>query len=437
MDKIEICNEILVSARSELFFSLRFLDIALSAFRFGPSGKTMSLGTDGEIIYYNPEHILHTYQTRAPLINRAYLHMVFHCLYRHVWKEIPQQMSHFKQKTTESSSLDQALFDLACDIAVEHLIDSLDLRSISIPFNGLRRQTYEMCYEKLQVLTAEGIFHVLKEADLTERLRTAMALEFFQDDHGFWTRENQSPQGKRGSQKWEQNSDKTQTGMETMARHASEQFGSMLQVLKVENEPRYHYKDFLKKFTVMREEMGIDDDSFDPIAYTYGLEHYGNVPLIEPLETKEAKKIEEFAVIIDTSLSTKEELVERYLQETYGILESSESFFRKINLHIIQSDLEVQSDVKVTCREEWEEYMNHFTLKGGGGTDFRPAISYVEEMVAKGEFEQLKGVLYFTDGYGEFPKKRPPFEAAFVFLEEKEGEVAVPPWAMKLVLPKL
>ena len=38
--------------------------------------------------------------------------------------------------------------------------------------------------------------------------------------------------------------------------------------------------------------------------YTYGLSVYGNLPLIEPLETRESKKIEELALVIDTSYST-------------------------------------------------------------------------------------------------------------------------------------
>ena len=45
----------------------------------------------------------------------------------------------------------------------------------------------------------------------------------------------------------------------------------------------------------------------------------------------------------------------------------------------------------------------------------------------------MKGVLYFTDGKGIYPAKRPPYETAFLFLgEEKHPDV--PAWAMKLIL---
>lgn len=49
----------------------------------------------------------------------------------------------------------------------------------------------------------------------------------------------------------------------------------------------YDYRRFLKRFTVTREEMELDLDSFDPVAYHYGLMYYGNFPFIEPPETRE------------------------------------------------------------------------------------------------------------------------------------------------------
>ena len=46
----------------------------------------------------------------------------------------------------------------------------------------------------------------------------------------------------------------------------------------------------------------------------------------------------------------------------------------------------------------------------------------------------LKGLIYFTDGYGIYPNKMPPYRTAFVFLEEDYRDVDVPPWAVRLVI---
>ena len=78
--------------------------------------------------------------------------------------------------------------------------------------------------------------------------------------------------------------------------------------------------------------------------------------------------------------------------------------------------------------------MEHLTIKGQGGTDFRPAFAYVEELLARKVFYHLKGLLYFTDGNGTFPAKMPPYETAFLFFRDNYRDVDVPPWAIKLIL---
>ena len=170
--------------------------------------------------------------------------------------------------------------------------------------------------------------------------------------------------------------------------------------------------------------------------YTYGLRLYGNLPLIEPLEYRETKRIREFAIAIDTSGSVSGELVETFVRKTYDVLMSTESFFSRINVHIIQCDQKIQEDLKITDRESFERCISGLTLRGFGGTDFRPVFSYVQDLADKGEFTDLKGLIYFTDGHGIYPERMPSFETAFVFVEEGYDPPDVPPWAIRLVLDR-
>ena len=133
-------------------------------------------------------------------------------------------------------------------------------------------------------------------------------------------------------------------------------------------------------------------------------------------------------------MSCKGELVQRFLEETYSILNESESFSRKINVHIVQCDDQIQEDVVIRSREEMKDYMEHFTIKGQGGTDFRPVFTYVEELKMKKMFFKLRGLIYFTDGYGTFPARKPEYDTAFVFMKEDYRDVDVPPWAIKLII---
>ena len=62
-------------------------------------------------------------------------------------------------------------------------------------------------------------------------------------------------------------------------------------------------------------------------------------------------------------------------------------------------------------------------------------FTLVDDLIRQHEFTNLKGLIYFTDGYGTFPAQKPDYETAFLFLEDDEyGNPEVPPWAIKLVL---
>ena len=104
------------------------------------------------------------------------------------------------------------------------------------------------------------------------------------------------------------------------SKEAGEGGETLVDQLRAQNQNRYDYKEFLRKFSVLKEEMKVDMDTFDYIFYNYGMNLYGNMPLIEPLETKEERKVEDFVIVIDTSMSCKGELVRKFLEETYSVL---------------------------------------------------------------------------------------------------------------------
>ena len=227
-----------------------------------------------------------------------------------------------------------------------------------------------------------------------------------------------------------------QTDLETFSKDQGLDGGSMMQSLRAVTREKYDYSDFLRRFAVLGEAMKINDDEFDYIFYTYGLQLYESMPLIEPLEYKEVKRIKEFVIAIDTSGSTSGALVQTFLQKTYNILCQQESFFTKINLHVIQCDAEIQEDAKITSQEEFDEYLQTMQIRGLGGTDFRPVFEYVEQLRQDREFTNLKGMIYFTDGYGTFPAQQPDYHTAFVFVDDEYNNPDVPVWAIKLVLQK-
>ncbi len=235
-------------------------------------------------------------------------------------------------------------------------------------------------------------------------------------------------------EEWEEVAKQVQMDLETFSSQFGDGAGELMDALALANRRRLSYTDFLRRFMVTSEDMKINMDEFDYIYYTYGLELYENMPLVEPLEYMDDKRIRDFVIVIDTSESVRETLVQRFVQHTFDILKSSEDFASTVNIHVIQSDSRVQSDTTITDLRDVDKLMKGFVVRGFGGTDFRPAFDHVEGLRKMGKLDDLKGIIYFTDGLGQFPEKAPDYDVAFVFLDEGELPPPVPPWAIRVLL---
>lgn len=421
-DLTAIGLEILQTARNELYLNLPYLDVALCSLDFQPGGGvTLSLATDGETLYYDGAWLSDRYLRSRVLTNRAYLHVILHCMLRHLGKK--------QGKAPE-------LWDLACDAAVESILDELNYPCLNEGTVPMKQKFWGECRREMKVLTAEGIYRHLLRRNLPPYELAQLQRVFLVDDHGLWAPEDQQDQKQqsRQDQKWQDLSEKTQTGLETVMSQQGAGGETVLEQVRVANREDVDYRAFLRRFAVPREVMAVDGDAFDYIFYTYGLQLYGNMPLVEPPETKEEKRIEDFVIAVDTSMSTSGALVREFLACTYAILRSTETFTRKVNIRILQCDDQVRADTVIHDLEELKTYMENFQLAGGSATDFRPVFAYVAQLQAQGEFTNLRGLVYFTDGMGIYPKKRPPYDTAFVLLEEPPLSVQMPPWAIRLVL---
>lgn len=410
-------------SRDRLLVNLRFLDVALSSLRFQARPGTDDVSCDvnapqAATIYYDPAVILRLYKKNPANVTRMHLHILLHCIFSHSYKY---------------DKVEQELWDVAADMAAESAAMSLKIAGLETARDTERSAVLARWKEHAGALTADRIYRKLRE----DRPGAGELLElgnlFRRDVHEGWgpaeTLEITAAQ-------WKKISERIKAELKSFSEDKSDD-KSILQNLEEATKEHYDYGDFLRKFSVSGEDMQINDDEFDYVYYTYGLSLYGNLPLVEPLEYKDVNKIKEFVVAIDTSGSCRGEVVQTFLNKTYSILKSSENFFRKVNIHIIQCDSEVRRDTKITNDEEFEVFMREGQLEGFGSTDFRPVFAYVDRAIERGEFENLKGLIYFTDGFGVFPERKPSYnyDTAFVFLEDDFEKPPTPPWAIKLVLP--
>ena len=247
--------------------------------------------------------------------------------------------------------------------------------------------------------------------------------------------ERERSEDDKAEREWEEISKEIEMNLETFSKEWGRESDSLMQHLAVANRKVYDYTEFLRKFMTINEDMLLNQDEFDYIYYTYGMELYGNMPLVEPLEYKETDRVREFVIAIDTSGSVRGDLVRRFIEHTFDILKESETYTTDVNVHIVQCDARVQSDTRIADIAEVDKLMENFVIRGFGGTDFRPVFDYVETLRERGELTEMKGLIYFTDGLGSFPEKPPDYDTAFVFMEEEGRDLPpVPPWAMKVVI---
>lgn len=410
----DMSKQILGYVRNELYLELRFMDVALSELIWTNDESIDTMATDGQYLFYSHNQLIRTFKKNTKYLNRLYLHAVLHCIFSHLWT---------------GGGRDRILWDIACDIMVEYTIDNLDKNCVKRPLSWLRQNVYNKIDSYDGAVSAAVIYSYLKNV-YGEKL-TELQREFYCDSHKHWPKEEKmTPSQQQIQNNWDKIS--RQSDME-LERHGDDD-GKGTNLIRKNiraDKSRRSYKDFLRKFAVLREEMHCDPDEYDRNLYTYGLNVYGNMPIIEPLETREVMRIQEFVVVIDTSYSTSGELVKNFLKETFTILSEENSFFKKCRLHVIQCDDDVRSDIVISDRDELSRMINSFELMGGGNTDFRPAFRYVNELISNGELKNLKGLIYFTDGKGTYPQKRPPYKTAFVYVNDYE-EQQVPPWAIRL-----
>lgn len=234
---------------------------------------------------------------------------------------------------------------------------------------------------------------------------------------------------------WEDLAKEIEMNLETFSKEWGDQAGSLVSTLAFANRRTYDYTDFLRKFMTVTEQIRLNPDEFDYTYYTFGMEMYGNMPFIEPLEYKETESIRDFVIAVDTSESVSGPLVRKFIEHTFSILKESEDFSTDVNVHIIQADSKVQSDLKVQDVRDVDRLMQGFAVRGFGGTDFRPTFDYVDMLRLRGELADMKGMIYFTDGFGQFPEKMPDYDVAFVFVDDGTAELPpVPPWAVKIAI---
>ena len=472
-ERQELAVEVLRLAKDRLLVSYPFLAPAASLLPFVPSPDTLSplSGTDAKAFYFNADHVLACFAATREAPVHDYVHTLLHCLFLHPFANPGQN---------------RARWDLACDIAAECIAAEL-CGPRPGNANGGTEYALGRIYGALQQipLTAESVFELLKTGRFVDDEQEWQQL-FCVDDHRFWYErpdvrstasagadaghageghtdetpdsdsesetetqpDGESPDGtpNEGATHFKSPKNAWQYAAQSIAssmkhQHASPQSGwgrnlsGLFANLRV--APRSHKKpaldEFLRSFATFEETPRPSSDEFDYALYTYGFALYGDTPIIEPLETRDEKRIREFVIGIDVSGSVWSPTVTRFAQIVQGVLCNEGLFSCAPRIRIIQCDTQIVAEDVIDTPEHMRKWIEGLRLHGGGGTDLRPVFQRVDELVEHGEINDLNGVICLTDGYANFPKCATPYKTAFV-LTPDGAQNLVPPWAMTFML---
>ena len=402
-----LCLQILQTCRNELYDLFPFLDGAFTALDFGFCAAP-GFRVDGQTFYANPKDLLTLYSEDPAALRRGCLHTLLHCLFLHPF-----------------TAGQGRTWDLACDMAVERIIAGENIPRLGQP-GTVKADCLSALGESAQ--SPQQIEELLK-SDAFPFFLEEMEAAFRFDDHSCW--QEKAVSGRKAQ--WERLLMEAAGKKSGKGKRGSTP-GKGEEIVDLSKVKPFDYRTYLRRFTVPREEVELDMESFDYIFYNFGMENYGSMPLIEPLEYKEVRRLEELVIAIDTSGSCSAETVSRFLSETYAILSAQENFFRRMKVYFLQCDCLIQDVTCITSREEWLSYAQKIRIQGRGGTDFTPVFSLVEKLRAEKELTDLKALLYFTDGDGVYPTQPPDYETAFVLLKETGHPELVPAWGKLLLI---
>ncbi len=438
--KLKLAKKIIDYVRDELIISLPYFNRAILKMpvEFYEPKKFVAddfggFATDMKKIYADINLLISDFKANRITIARKMLHSIFHCLYKHPFNY---------------NRLNTKYWDFACDVAVELAIMDLNIDALKEPQDTERETVWHLINKNVEHPYAEKIYEFMMSSKAHANDWMQYARLFKKDHHEIWKKSGlveqegnfllpmASNELDQLGMEWERVFRNVKKDKETVEKGQGRSIASVTDVLGRIEGDNNDYTDFLMKFAKLQEEVRVNDDEFDYIYYTYGMQLYENMPLIEPLEYKETLKIYDFVIAIDTSGSCRGRVVKNFLRRTYSILRNKTVFGTRINVHILQCDNTIQSETVLRSDEEFERYISNVEVVGSGGTDFRPVFERVNELKDMGEFSDLRGLLYLSDGLGIFPSQIPEYKTAFIIMPYEDMIPNLPDWVISKVVSR-
>ncbi|MBO4262588.1 MAG: hypothetical protein J5903_02250 [Clostridia bacterium] len=403
---LSLAEEIVSSAARELTAKYPYFAYAVGAFSPELSEEVSTVATDGEKIYVSPEHAVLSAADGGDIAGEI-LHAMLHTLFLHPFACGGED------------------FSIAADIDVGELLDERfgAFPSADHKLKIRRKSVYKSIKSGFDAFNEKVCEKYL--SSLGQEEKEEFKKLFVVCDHELWRREKRVGEDDASAEK----------RAREIARRVMTSPSTPDDVrarIKVAVSEESGYSRLVRKFLTQKEVLAASDEEFDHIYYCLGLERYGNMPLVEPLEYRDERTLSDVVIAIDTSGSTLGEPIARFVSETYALVESENARRRRFRVRIIQCDSRITSDVTVNSGEEFKKFIGEFGISGGGGTDLRPVFDLLAAEKKSGA--KINCIIYFTDGKGVFPDGDCGIKTCFALFGKDAEKIKIPPFAYKAIL---
>lgn len=352
--------------------------------------------TDGTRMYFADRYFEYKPEQQVAIA----IHEALHVALRHVQRGDALALR-------EGPAFDQTRWNIACDAVINQSIRSCYWCALPgtawFPEDCVSKE--RLAERSAQLWTAEEIYAELAHAQLSCAASSASGSKPQPSDLA----DSQQRSGRSTSA----NAASMEQGLwrERLVRaQAGSAPGSVLRRIAADvPRPEVRWDSVLRNFLIARL-MPLTESSWNrPGRRTLALGQ--QAVWIEPGVDRQ-RGLRRAGVVIDTSGSIDDALLSRFLAE--------------INSLMVKTGCEV---LLVDCDAAVQQISVHrkpirgYAAKGGGGTDFRPAIDALKRM-------PLDVAVYFTDLEGTFPEKKPPFPLLWLATHD----LAVP-FGRKVLLP--
>ena len=277
---LSYAEKVINLTRDTITVRFRFFDSALAKVSFESRVGIKGYVFDGTKLIYDPYILLNDYKEESSFTLRLLLHVLFHAILMHPYRF---------DKTEEK------YWNIASDIAVENIILSMEIPEATLLRDGEERIILSRLSKWVPNLTADALYREFVVGGISHDSEEKYAKLFKFDTHRPRATYKDEPKEIFTKEDWEKIAERVKAELKSFSKDITGG-ESILQNLKESTKKRYDYDEILNRFAVMSEEIKVNPDEFDYIYYTYGLDTYGNMPLIEPLEYAEEKRIKEFVI---------------------------------------------------------------------------------------------------------------------------------------------